>query len=340
MVVSIQVLRALAAMAVALVHFNQVGLMLNGHGNDRLILYPLASGVDLFFIISGFVMVHSSVRLFGQPTAPAIFMLRRIARIVPLYWISTLIALPLFAQPVSWLNFVCALAFVPTYNAVGAIAPVNGVGWTLNFEMFFYVLFATAIFWPRRVAIIVVSTALAMIVFLGSVFRPSDARLLFWSDPIVLEFAAGMGFALLYARKIRLSWPLRLILIAAGATSIACFAPHMAPSGDRVLVWGAPAGAIFAGFVFGPGARLPATAIKIAKGLGDCSYAIYLLHPLVGGAVLVLWHHGLNHHSEDLSLAIAFIAMIALAAAAFWTIERPLMIATRSYAVPPVAHRS
>jgi exopolysaccharide production protein ExoZ len=90
---SIQILRAVAALAVCGVHFDQMTLMLAGHSNDPIPLYPLAAGVDLFFVISGFVMVYSSEPLFGRSGSPKEFLVRRLARIVPLYWLTMTIGI-------------------------------------------------------------------------------------------------------------------------------------------------------------------------------------------------------------------------------------------------------
>jgi exopolysaccharide production protein ExoZ len=81
---SIQALRALAALAVIFCHYDYVSYILhNNTGNMP--FYPLAAGVDLFFVISGFIMVYSSEDLFGVPGASRVFLAHRISRIVPLY---------------------------------------------------------------------------------------------------------------------------------------------------------------------------------------------------------------------------------------------------------------
>src|SRR5215469_6283623 len=64
-IVAIQALRAVAAIAVALCHFSQVSLILHGHTNDPIPGFQLGAGVDLFFVISGFIMVYSSEPLFA-----------------------------------------------------------------------------------------------------------------------------------------------------------------------------------------------------------------------------------------------------------------------------------
>ncbi|MBA4334995.1 MAG: hypothetical protein C0420_08825, partial [Methylobacterium sp.] len=91
-ILPIQVLRALAAFMVAVHHVQPdaaVLARLAGQpfaGSD---LLPWMAGVDIFFVVSGFIMVHASASLFDRPGAPALFLKRRLVRIVPLYWAAT-----------------------------------------------------------------------------------------------------------------------------------------------------------------------------------------------------------------------------------------------------------
>ena len=87
---SIQVLRAVAALGVLTLHVaNEKGMLFGGGPGPFQNFLLGAAGVDLFFVISGFVMVYSSESLFGRAEAPKIFFLRRLARIAPLYWAVT-----------------------------------------------------------------------------------------------------------------------------------------------------------------------------------------------------------------------------------------------------------
>src|SRR5262245_21275262 len=145
---SIQILRAAAALGVVLAH-----------------IFPSAvigtAGVDLFFVISGFIMVYASDRLFERRDAPRIFFLRRLARIVPLYWAVTavLVAYPLLAgvdlAAVSLSPGVIlgSFLFFPVPRPDGSLLPVHFLGWTLDYEMFFYVVFAGFIVLSRQRAV-------------------------------------------------------------------------------------------------------------------------------------------------------------------------------------------
>ena len=146
--VSIQALRAIAALLVFWGHaINAVHLKIEA---DFPHLYG-PFGVDLFFVISGFVMVYSSERLFGQPGAPITFFVRRLARIVPLYWLATAVLVWFVVPYASTKAVLGSLFFAPH---IPSEAPLLFVGWTLIFEMFFYAVFAIALLAKRRFAVV------------------------------------------------------------------------------------------------------------------------------------------------------------------------------------------
>ena len=109
-----------------------------------------AAGVDIFFVVSGFIMVVTTMK---RDMAPGEFLLHRIARIVPVYWVVTILlfAIVMYGfKPVGimrmqpdWLAK--SLLFIP-FDRDGRVEPIISVGWTLNYEMFFYLLFALGLF--------------------------------------------------------------------------------------------------------------------------------------------------------------------------------------------------
>ena len=149
----IQGLRAFAALSVVLGH--SLNSIERGSGVPPLLLqhFQGAIGVDVFFVISGFVMTISSSRLLRKQHPSRIFLWRRLLRVAPLYWLVTatklllIAALPrlLASYRVSLWNGIASFLFVPSLNPKGLIRPVITLGWTLNFEMAFYLLFAFAL---------------------------------------------------------------------------------------------------------------------------------------------------------------------------------------------------
>ncbi len=247
---SVQVLRAVAAMSVVAVHFEYVRNALTGRISQPLQLYSLSAGVDLFFVISGFIMVYSSEQLFCTSRGWLTFLTRRLSRIVPLYWLATCAALAIMSPPQTWDTITKSFLFIP-YRTDTTYFPAHAGGWTLNFEMFFYCVFSIALFLPRNIAVPAVGLALTSLVVLGQIAPISWAPISFWSDPIILEFVAGMTIALLHQQySVRLSTAVRLSLIVLGVALLWVSAPP-ALSSNRWFVWGLPTAFIFAGTVLG-----------------------------------------------------------------------------------------
>lgn len=329
MLLPIHALRAIAAISVALCHFSQVALLVKGRWNDPIPGFQLAAGVDLFFVISGFIMVYASEALFGAPGGPGSFLARRLARIAPLYWAATMIAIPMFAQPYGWTDLAQSLLFIPYRSPSGHIVPLHGVGWTLNYEMFFYALFAVALLWRKRAAVPGLCALFAALALFGAVVDPEAAPLQFWSRPIVLEFAFGMLIATLYRQGISLRLAPRVVLAAAAIAAIALGTSVYPEGWQRVLWWGLPAAAIVAAVALGPGNLGTGRIAAAAKLLGNSSYSIYLVHPLMGGVIIGLWPYSPQYLRIGL-LALGFVATIALSVAVFWFFERHATRALRA----------
>src|SRR5262249_35269174 len=145
-------------------------------------------------------------------------------------------------------------------------------------------------------AVLLLCAVLASIAILGYWVSPSLAPLMFWSDPIILEFLAGMLIAVAYRHGIFIPIMLRICLIIVAIFTIWSVPEFMPPSGYRFLAWGVPAAVVVACGVLGRRSvpvRWLATPVKL---LGDASYALYLIHPLTGSIVLILWPKGLYHY--------------------------------------------
>jgi exopolysaccharide production protein ExoZ len=321
-IASVQLLRAAAAISVALLHFGANLAELTGT-SISMAWAPLAAGVDVFFVISGFIMAYSAEPLFGAPHASSAFLIKRIARIIPLYWMALTITAVMTA-PLGWRDALMSYAFIPHRGANGNIHPILGVGWTLDFEMFFYLVFAMAVAWKRPVAIAALLAFFVADVALGLAFRPQTAALLVWSDPIVLEFVLGLGLALLYRRGVRLPAPVRAAAAIAAVIAISQFFGRRPPSNFRVIEWGLPAAVLVAAAVLGDGNWAETRLARIGAILGDASYSIYLLHTLVLMAFIPLLPRDLSPPAALAALSLCFVLMLAVSVLSCRYYERPM----------------
>jgi exopolysaccharide production protein ExoZ len=290
---SIQILRAVAALFVMFAH---LWPMLLAFGiTDAIPNFIFgASGVDLFFVISGFIMVYTSQPLFGQRDGSRKFLLRRVIRIVPMYWgltIATLIGRNGLAtqSDLTWANIVGSFLFIPTTRPAGDTTPVLSVGWTLNYEMLFYILFAGAMLLPRRQAVVALTVFMFALVgvpsILGGTFTTPWSV---WTSSFLCEFVFGMWIGMAFVEGWRVPLVASAFMVAAALalmiyTSNTGFAPV-----SRVMGWGIGAALIVAGIVLADTAMTVPTVLRPLVVTGDSSYALYLVHTMVPPALLLL----------------------------------------------------
>jgi peptidoglycan/LPS O-acetylase OafA/YrhL len=282
---SIQILRAIAALAVMSVHVrNEAATRLGAH-NPLPDFLVGAAGVDLFFVISGFIMVYASEPLFGRAGAPVHFFARRAVRIVPLYWAATAAAAACFVvlkytgsiKMLSWQAAAASLLFFPLERPDGMMLPIHILGWTLNYEMLFYAVFAGALLLSRRIAVFSVTILFLFMVLCALFFGPLPQPFAFWCDSIILEFCLGMMIALVYREGLRLPRWVSIGLILAGFMALAA-SGAIADGMPRLVYWGLPAAVIIAGTALIRAPRKPAAFARAFVFLGDASYSIYLVH--------------------------------------------------------------
>ncbi len=307
---TIQILRAVAASMIVFLHAQELvhaQALARGLAMAPVLGQVLGAGVDLFFVISGFIIVFASERFFSAPGGASEFLRRRLSRIVPLYWfaltlrLAVLIAMAKIGRGNEWPSFaaiVTSYLFIP-YDALGFGPrypfPILDLGWTLNYEMFFYVSFACVVWLPRTLAGATLVTVLLAGVGVVWIRPPSSVPLWFWFQPIVVDFTYGVVLALVYRSGFRLSAGPRVVAALAGVTlwcglPVSWFDATFGPglySWPRALILGGGSALIVAAAVLGPTeTRVP--ILRRLSALGDSSYALYLLHPFVFLAVKVL----------------------------------------------------
>ena len=311
---SIQILRAIAALAVTYEHIagyefaRQYGLP------DALPPFKFGrAGVDLFFVISGFVMVYASQRYFGRTKAPQEFFLRRLARIVPLYWLTTSIIL---------VYLLVQYLFIPYPQLNGLMAPVHGVGWTLNYEMFFYTCFCVALLFSRRTGVLVLAAFLFAFEGLNQL-TPLPNPLGYWADPIILEFVFGMLIATLLLSGFRIPhvWAGALVVIS----FLALLGLDYLTESPRLLALGVPSAFIVGSLVLADSSAKPSSLWQPLSFLGDASYSLYLVHPIAITLPRRLFPHLVNPASSPwLYAALLLATALAAAVVVHLLFEKPV----------------
>lgn len=293
---------------------------------------PWGAGVDLFFVISGFIIYYISPTGAHGLGAARDFLIKRVIRIAPMYWIFTLLMIVasiafsthLEHHDVTIFNIIKSFLFIPFIPDGSKTArPILAQGWTLNYEILFYILFAFVIMVPRFRAALIVS-ALTALVLIGSVFGPFDGVTNFFFEPILLEFVAGVLLAANRHRLPALSTPASAMIVGAGLLWFA-FMPQGDPFNGWLRLWerGVPAVLIVLATL-----QIGRAPSPFAKGvlplLGDASYALYLSHTFAVNALVIAWARvGLN--SPPLFFAMAIVVPIALSVALLLLFERPLL---------------
>lgn len=302
---SVQAMRGVAALAVVILHAREAidrqGFIDHPLGSKTSIgeLANLgAVGVDLFFVISGFVMALTASRFDGW-TGAQHFLRGRVVRIVPLFW---LLSLPMVAwwaakgAPLLSLNALNSLTFVPLH--VGPYAfPFHGVGWTLSFEFAFYGLVAVTIAAPRHLRLHLLVSMLVTLPLLPLQAQPwALGRWL--TNPMLLEFGFGVVAFMLWdkgqldrhrpAIALGALCAVAVLALQHVAAPAAMLTPngvtHLGLGGLRTLMVGLPCLLLFLW-------ALPFRSPRWLVGLGEASYSLYLVHPpVMVAAGLVLPH--------------------------------------------------
>lgn len=269
---TIQYLRAVAAIGVVQSNIADI-YSLDWRAGD--------AGVDLFFVISGFIMWLITRR---SEVTPAQFVKRRLLRIVPLYWLLTLLlAISASIRPDLFpgdhpvlRHVLLSLLFVPHLSPEGSLFPLLAQGWTLDYEMFFYFLFALTLAGPRRYQFYFLNILLLGLVLLGYLVNPSSPVGVAYTSPLLMEFLAGLYICRAWLANRVLGQKCAWIAVALGFASIAAkdFLGIQLP---EVIGFGVPAALIVFGAVsLEQGNHV--VEIRWLKFLGDSSYSIYLTH--------------------------------------------------------------
>jgi exopolysaccharide production protein ExoZ len=324
MIWSLQILRFVAASMILYLHAAIIATRVTG--SNGFIPHALAavchSGVDIFFVISGVIIAR-----IAPGSNPSEFIVARIRRIIPMYLICTV---PTLATAISagfgWRDALATFLLWPATDRM--TAPILLVGWTLCFEMLFYISVGLVLLQRRWFFVIIGAYGAAL------VLRPIGPVFQFLGNPIILEFFLGVAVAYMPA------WRLGAWAIPCGVVMLACAGLMGITPADgvldslhgreafwRVLVYGIPAAMIVYGTM-----QIEARQ-SVWTYLGNASYSLYLTHTLPLTALPALW--AIYPVPTDLRILIGIAAALLLAWRVHERFEKPIMTLSKrlSYGV-------
>lgn len=285
--VNVQYLRAIAALIVAVTHAAaDVGSL---HGLEIGYWIPGPFGVEIFFVISGFIICHANLGRTGLDAVKR-FARGRFWRIAPFYWLCTTLYLVIAMVADRVLNrgaltpgYVAAsYAFFPFPATDGRMSPAYALGWSLNFEVFFYTLFALGMFFHPRSALIGLTLTMVALA-LSHKYMPEQTALHFWTAPFVLEFLVGVWIAqaaksFVWRASSAAFWPLTITLVIVSALAFNGTEPG-------VSWWSISLASALV--IVGVFTRSAPDMFGAMAAIGNASYSLYLLHMFVirGGVI-------------------------------------------------------
>jgi exopolysaccharide production protein ExoZ len=337
MLYNLHLLRVIAALGVVYFHTtSEAGLKLDWDVGSR--------GVDVFFVISGFIIAYIGT------SKPEQFFRRRLIRVVPFYWAATLFVFAMVAvapqlfrsTTASVPHLLASLFFIPRMAPTGEMQPTLILGWSLNFEMFFYVIFALALGISRRWSpLICVGWIVAFVIAIHTFATGSDA-MSFYARPIVLEFCYGIGvFYLLdwcsarkdqLARSAALKWLLVAVLVG-GLVVLNVLEEYYRGELPRHLAAGIPSFAIVASALLLERVYGLASRNRLIYLLGEASYIIYLVHPYIVFTVLRVVVKNADGLSSPVlaALIVGLLALVSVISIAIHVLfEKPVMAYLRA----------
>jgi exopolysaccharide production protein ExoZ len=334
----VQLLRGIAAILVLLLHLTAIEKKY-GWGITELpsIFGYGAAGVDIFFVISGFIMTTITRDMF-RSSREIQFLRRRFIRIFPIYWLYSLLVLVVFVikpelvngSQGGHVNIFKSFLLLPDNNL-----PLLAVGWSLIYEVYFYLILSVVlkVIKSSSYPLFLISWAafVALSSWALSRLTGSNPWLKLMSSPLSLEFIFGC-FIAIYFKKIKEAYGLPIFLLGAGALLETFFyldvkSIHIYDSWNTTLVFGSSASLLVLGAVVSE-STLKTVLPKIILSVGDSSYSLYLSHVLVISALGRLWfylpigHKGIGHL---VSLAVIFAIAVGWSLLSYKFIEIPII---------------
>ena len=333
---SVQIARAIAALLVACVHVLTISSGLDGTAYAHSAFQFGQAGVDIFFVISGYIIAEVAQRSRDARQ----FAARRLVRILPFYWIVTVLVLTL--QSLKGGSFppagqlLSSLLLLPQ-----AELPVLGVGWSLEHELIFYAVAALAIAVGAAHRLLLIMAGLSAASILWALASGGGVDDLFHVLSLFhVEFLIGVVAYTHRRRLARLPWR-PLLLLAALCFPLSAAVLHvlhqavvpLQPTGAlgllRVILWGGASMMLLSGLIACE-AQAPslmnAAPLRLLASLGSASFALYLLHPIVFELFEMAVGTGWTGPFPYQAMALVAISLAVGVASLFYHfVERPVM---------------
>jgi exopolysaccharide production protein ExoZ len=321
---SIRILRAVAATTVIVHHV----MITNGTAFG-------AFRVDIFFVLSGFVI---ALALGAGTITVREFAVSRVARIVPLYWLMTLVVFfgavlkpDLFNSTTANLSeLLKSLFFIPYQKESGQMYPMLFVGWTLNYEILFYGVTALALLLLRERRFAFITLLLGALFFCASAMHPTHALWLFLAEDRLLEFPLGIAVWLAWKRGTRVPVPLAVFGVVAMYVFMTC-AEWVLPDSSPLIRNGMPSFCLVLCALSLEGVIADNRFTRALAYIGDASYATYLSHPFVVESMRKLLPrvvHGFDVRTT-LGALLAILCATCVGCLFYKFVDRPLFKAAR-----------
>lgn len=285
--------------------------------------------------------------------------MRRLIRIVPFYWAATLAVFAIAAvlpnlfrstRP-DIVQLICSLFFIPRETDYAGLFPTLVLGWSLNYEMYFYVVFAIALAISTRWAPVLCSAIIAAVMLAIDASGAAHPSVTFYSRGLVFEFVFGIAayYAIRWVAQRRDAMPSRaigiplLFLVAIAACVVLAIIEHAGGYGlPRQISSGVPAFFLVTAMILVEEIYAVSTRNRTLYLVGEASYILYLIHPyIVYGLLRTVFRHADGYGSAAIvGLIILLLAVAtAIAVAIHLVFEKPLMEALRRRLLRPrVAH--
>ncbi|PWF63884.1 hypothetical protein CBX96_08605 [Shewanella sp. BC20] len=340
---SLQVLRGFAALAVVIHHSIRAVTINNGELvfspawfiNNHTIMDVGAAGVDIFFILSGFLMLYISNKYTKESFSFVTFLKHRFIRVWPLYAIVTmLLCLILLIQFIHLGRFsfdlqlhrLASLFFIPSFNESGILQPILGVGWTLNYEVFFYIVFAISLKISVKNTLPYVGMILLFFFVVGTALPQKTVAHAFLSNTIIFEFLFGVLICYAYMSGYLLLKNSLPVLIL-GLLIIVVSSMYNVSENLRFITTGVGAALIFIGMLtLKQTIKFPPYLVI----LGDASYSIYLVHILVIYEVFfrVLYKAPsalLSNINAEIMALLMIVCSLFIGVLFYYFVEKPIL---------------